>query len=212
MILISIPSGPFETNGYLLCAGEGQGAVAVDVPPGSAERFLAEIRKCSSRLIRIINTHGHWDHTADDERLRDATGAPVFIHREDAKLLADPAAVLPGFPFRASPIAPDGYLEDGTTIEEAGLQVIHTPGHTPGSICLYSPAEGFLFSGDTLFAGSIGRTDLPGGDQETLMLSIRTRLLTLPPATKILPGHGPASSIQWERTYNPFVGLGTEVT
>jgi hydroxyacylglutathione hydrolase len=197
--------GPLENNVYLL-VDEASGMAAVVDPGIDSEPLLERVREAGWTLTAVINTHGHFDHVFCDAYYLEQTGAPLLIHADDLPLLQalpEQAAWI-GYP--APPIpTPGRLLADGDRIAlgDTELAVIHTPGHTPGGICLLG--EDILISGDTLFAGSIGRTDLPGGDTNTLLRSIRERLLPLPDATRVYPGHGPATTIGREREANPFL-------
>ena len=190
--------GLISTNCYVVRAGDD---VMVVDPGGDPERITGELDGAVPRYI--VNTHGHPDHVGANNALAKATGAPVLMHEDDVKLL-DGTGVFGGI--FTKPPKPDRFLEDGDELELGDLtfKVLHTPGHTSGGVCLYTP--GVVFVGDTLFAGSVGRTDLGGGDYKTLIESIKTKLLTLPPETKVLPGHGPESTIALERATNPFLG------
>jgi glyoxylase-like metal-dependent hydrolase (beta-lactamase superfamily II) len=194
--------GPIDTNCWLAEDGEGGPTVVID-PAGDAERLLEALQDAT--VETIVLTHGHFDHLGAVATLMEATAAPLAIHRLDADAAADPSANLSGLS-GGDVCAPqaDIILEDGDTVSVGllRLKVLHTPGHTPGSICLYAP--GHLFSGDTLFAGSVGRTDLPGGDARALQASIRDRLAALPDDTRVYPGHGPESTIASERKRNIF--------
>jgi hydroxyacylglutathione hydrolase len=191
--------GLISTNCYVVRAG---GEVMVVDPGGDAERILGELDGAKPRYI--VSTHGHPDHLGAVNAVIKATGAPFFIHEADADMLKGGSGALNGI-FTPAPTA-DRYLEDGDefSLGDVAFTVLYTPGHTPGGICLYTP--GVVFTGDTLFAGSVGRTDLGDGDYKKLIESIKNKLLTLPLDTKVLPGHGPESTIALERATNPFLG------
>jgi glyoxylase-like metal-dependent hydrolase (beta-lactamase superfamily II) len=189
-------TGPLDNNVYLLTVDGHREAIAVDPALGAAEVVLPALRERELRLILIFATHAHWDHVAEVQALVEVTGATVAAHRLDAELIARPAHPML-FPDLVVPPADVGReLFEGDTVElgSVELKVLHTPGHSPGSICLYAAAESTLISGDTLFAGGIGRTDLPGGNAGLLRTSLQ-RLAQLPPETRVLPGHGEPTTI-----------------
>jgi hydroxyacylglutathione hydrolase len=197
--------GPLENNTYLILDREGPDAVLVD--PGMGCEFLAdEIQKRGIRLTAILNTHGHFDHVYNNGLFSERFGCPIMLHEGDLDLLREMPqhAALFGFSAKPSP-EPASFLADGAEIQVGGgrLRAVHTPGHSPGGICF--TADGFVICGDTLFAQSIGRTDLPGGDYDTLVASIRAALYSLPDSTEVLPGHGPSTLIGFEKRHNPFV-------
>lgn len=197
--------GDFGTNLYLVSGGSGK-TVVVDPGMGS-DRVLKILDEENSDVRMILNTHAHFDHTFCNGIFKEQTGADLAIHERDLELLRrqPEQGGMYGIQVPPSP-EPDVLLRDGETveIEDLPLKVIHCPGHSPGGICLYG--GGVLFSGDTLFAGSIGRTDLPGGNTEELLGSIKNRLLGLPDDTKVYPGHGPVTDIKTEKRTNPFLG------
>jgi glyoxylase-like metal-dependent hydrolase (beta-lactamase superfamily II) len=199
--------GPFATNCYFVydpSAGEGVIFDAGFEP----EKMIEEIHRLGVRVKALINTHGHVDHVAGNQRVVSAFSIPLYIHSLDIPLLesAPLQGRLFGTPVSPSP-PPTDILEEGDEvgIGEYLFKVIHTPGHTPGGLCFYEPQNGVCIVGDTLFQGSIGRTDLPGGDFETLITSIRTKLYTLPDHVVIYPGHMGSSTIGIEKQTNPFV-------
>jgi len=201
--------GPLQVNCYLLVNPEARSAVVID--PGQDIAPVLEAVQ-GLRVAMILLTHGHFDHLAGVAHLREATGAPVLIHRAEARWLTDPglngSAHLPEFcPEPISGPPPDRLLTDGQELSWDGATIVclHTPGHTPGGMSYYVPAARVVFTGDALFAGSIGRTDLPGGNHRQLLTAIREKLLTLDPETTVYPGHGESTTIGAEKAGNPFL-------
>ena len=205
MILDTLPTGPLEVNCYIIGCEKTRKAAVID-PGGNAPEILERLQTHQLDLVMIINTHGHFDHIGGNRELLEATTAELLIHQDDRQLLdhAKEHAAAYGLQTEASP-PPTRELVGGETLSvgELSLQVIHTPGHSPGGICLY--VEDCLLVGDTLFAGSIGRTDLPGGDHQLLINGIKEKLLPLPETTRVCPGHGPMTTIGEEKQYNPFL-------
>ena len=207
MLIDTLPVGPIMANCYIVGCEQTRSAAVID-PGDEVERILAALARHELQVRYILNTHGHFDHVGGNRRLKHATGAELLIHRLDAPMLAEleVAARMFGLRSENSP-PPDRTLEDGDHISLGTLDmtVLHTPGHTPGGVCFYG--HGVVFAGDTLFAGSVGRTDFPGGDFDTLAASIRQRLFTIPETVKVLPGHMVTPTIAREKHHNPFVGL-----
>ncbi|HVA61918.1 MAG TPA: MBL fold metallo-hydrolase [Mycobacteriales bacterium] len=212
MLVAGFPAGPPQTNCWVVAPAPGEECVVVD--PGidaepALDALLAEHRL---RPVAVLLTHGHFDHTFSVVPVCGARGIPAWIHPDDRGQLADPGSGLglaPGTPLfgRLTWSEPDDVriLADGEVLELAGLQlrVAHAPGHTPGSVAFGT--AGGLFSGDLLFAGSIGRTDLPGGDGQAMLDSLARVCLALPDTTEVWPGHGPVTTIGRERVGNPFL-------
>jgi glyoxylase-like metal-dependent hydrolase (beta-lactamase superfamily II) len=197
--------GPLENNVYVVAEPESRECIVVD--PGIESEPAADfIERERLQLKFIVNTHGHFDHALGNAHFAKRFGAPVLIHRADLFLLRTmkPSALMFGFTAHSSP-KPGGWLTDGAdlTLGTEGIRIMHTPGHTPGGCCLLFGRT--VVVGDVLFQGSVGRTDLPGGDFDALARSIREKLYALPDDTLVLPGHGPATTIGDERRGNPFV-------
>jgi len=207
MILEVLPVGPLQCNCSILGDETTHEGIVVD-PGDEIERILAIVAKHGLTVKQIIVTHAHMDHIAGAAKLKAATGAPIYYNQLDLPLLKlmDQQADWLGMA-RTVVNAPDASAEDGLKIAAGELQgvVLHTPGHTEGSISLHFPGEALLIAGDTLFAGSIGRTDLPGGDFRKIMTSLKERLIVLPEETKVVSGHGPATTIEAELENNPFL-------
>ncbi|GAB6269210.1 hypothetical protein DS62_07525 [Smithella sp. SC_K08D17] len=183
-------------------------ALVID-PAADIKGIIAEAKKNNLRINYIVNTHGHVDHISGNTEMQKETGAKIIVHEDDSIMLTHtPAMILRMFGAKASPPA-DILVKDGDTISVGNveLKVIHTPGHSPGGISLYTP--GYVFTGDTLFVEAVGRTDLPGGSWQTMYKAIKEKLFCLPDDTKVMPGHNygrmPTSTIGHEKTCNPFV-------
>jgi hydroxyacylglutathione hydrolase len=207
MIHEILPVGPLQCNCSII--GDEQTREAMIIDPGDdIEQVLDLIRKHNLQVKQIVITHAHIDHVGGAMKLRKATGAPVLLNQNDYALLKmlDVQAAWLGM---AAPekVEIDQGIGQADTVKAGSLvgQVLHTPGHTEGSVCLYFPAETMLIAGDTLFAGSIGRTDLPGGSFEKIIHSLHDRVLALPDETLVVPGHGPLTRIGEERESNPFL-------
>ena len=210
MIHEIIPVGPLQCNCSVIGDEASREAIVID-PGDDVQQILNLVEKHHLRVKQIVITHAHIDHVGGAMKLRAATGAPVLLNQNDYTLLKmlDMQAAWVGM---RSPgkVEIDQSLEQADTVAAGSLaaEVLHTPGHTEGSICLYFPAEQKLIAGDTLFAGSIGRTDLPGGSYEKILRSIHDRVLALPDETIVVPGHGPQTTIGEERDSNPFLQRG----
>lgn len=200
--------GPFAANAWLAACDRTGEAVIVD-PGGEIPRVLALGLPGQYRVTRLFCTHGHIDHVSGAAEAKAATGAPLALHEADAGWLEALPRQAEMFGFEAGPPPPvDERPADGATfrVGELEARVIHTPGHSAGSCCLYFPSEKAIFTGDTLFAGSVGRTDLPGGDYDALASSIKEKLFPLGDDVRFYPGHGPSGTLGEERATNPFVG------
>lgn len=210
MIIRALPVGPLQANCYIVGCEDTRQAAVID-PGGDVDRILGVLENDDLKAVAIIDTHGHFDHVGGNKALKTATGAALMIHELDAPMLKQLTRSAAAWGLKAddSP-EPDRLLKGGETIDVGNIQfkVIHTPGHSPGGICLHVEDADALFVGDTLFAGSIGRTDLPGGDFDTIIRSIQTKLFVLPDETKVYNGHMEATTIGRERRYNPFCGMG----
>jgi hydroxyacylglutathione hydrolase len=207
MILETFPVGPLQCNCTLL--GDEDAAEAIVIDPGDeVSRIYRRISDLGLKLKQILVTHAHIDHVGGAMKLKAKTGAPILLNQADhdlLKMLDVQASWLGMRP--PEPVSIDQPLADGDKLQVGSLdaEVIHTPGHTEGSVCLFFAAEQKLIAGDTLFAGSIGRTDLPGGSFDKIMASLHHRVLALPDHTVVIPGHGPITSIGEERQSNPFL-------
>ena len=196
--------GPIATNGYIVRA-EADAPEAVVVDPGAeAERLSGELARVGARCTAILITHGHWDHLGGVADLAEATGAPVHMAEDERRLLEEINSFTP-FTFELRPYTPNVLLQGDETLEFAGISftTLRVPGHSPAHLAYY--ADGCLFSGDLVFAGSVGRTDLPGADWDTLVESIRMLSDRFPPDTVVYPGHGPATTLGAEVGGNPFL-------
>lgn len=217
MDLRMLTVGPLFTNCYVIWCRETKEAVIID--PGfdrenDAQRVLEVVDKNRLEVKYVVDTHGHPDHTSGNGIVKKATGASILIHQQDASMLGGKERQqLPGFfGFRAGLPAADGFLKHGDRVSfgRVSLRVLHTPGHSPGSISLVG--DDCVFTGDTLFAGSVGRVDLSGGSGEQLMRSVREKLAVLPDGFLVYPGHGPMSTIEEEKRQNPFLNSDFDVS
>lgn len=206
MNIYALAVGPIMANCFILECVETKKAAIID-PGDEANRILKRVNELGLTVTQIINTHGHFDHVGANAPIKAATKAPLLIHKADAPMLAHLSETAAAFGLRTenSP-QPDRTIDEGDLISvgNISLKVLHTPGHTLGGVSLFT--DGHLFVGDTLFAGSVGRTDFPGGDFSTLRASIQGKLFPLGDSVKVHAGHGPDTTIGQERRTNPFVG------
>ncbi len=205
MQIIRIPAGIYAANCYLVYDELTKEGIVID-PGGDADDIISKIEELGLKIKYIVLTHAHGDHIAGVEELKSYTKAKVAIHKEDEPLIKDGTKNLSSMMAMGTvEFAADILLEEGDKLTFGNLEayVIHTPGHTPGGICL--KIEDNLFSGDTLFAGSIGRTDFEYSSFDDIMHSIREKLLALPDETKVYPGHGPTTTLKMEKQINPFI-------
>jgi len=196
MKVLIMPVGSYEANCYII-KDETSKEIAVIDPGANSGLLINEIEKLNGNVKYILLTHAHADHTGAVEDLVERFKAPVYINQKDEALIVKGE-------YMFEKITVDGFIKDGDffNIGDIKIKCIETPGHTPGGVCFYTP--GYLFSGDTLFAQSIGRTDFAGGDFDEIIDSIKTKLFSLPEETRVFPGHGPETSIKNEKKYNPF--------
>lgn len=210
MIFEKLTVGPFQENCYIV-GDEATGTGVLFDPGDEAARISLAVEQTNLEISEIIITHAHIDHVGAVAALVDEYSCPVLMHVEAEPMLKQlpNQALMMGLRFGKVP-AVDRYIEDGEVLEIGGqrFEALYTPGHAPGHLAFYAPAEGLVLSGDALFAGSVGRVDLPGGSMEVLMRSISERLLTLPDTTAVYSGHGPETTIGEERAHNPFLAGG----
>lgn len=208
MRIIRLERGPIATNAFYLHPSSGEAALLVDAPPGIREDFEALEKEHGAAIKTLLLTHGHWDHMLDAKAVRDQ-GAEVYAHPDDRPLIENPELMasfaMPGLQW--TPGFVDHWVSGGETLEIAGetIELRHVPGHAPGSLLFYFPKHGVAFGGDALFAGGVGRFDLPGGSWEVLEKSITEQIYTLPDDTVIYPGHGPETTVGEEKQSNPYV-------
>ncbi|MBS1126485.1 MAG: metallo-beta-lactamase family protein [Nitrospirae bacterium] len=204
MKIENIVVGQLQVNCFISYDEDSLEAMVVD-PGDEPDKIIKFIEDRKLTVSRIVCTHAHFDHIGAVRRLKEKTGAPVMIHKGDADIYmgADKQGTLWGFHIEQPP-EPDIFVNDGDEIAvgRSRFKVLHTPGHSPGGICLYG--EGVIFTGDTIFAGSVGRTDFPGGSVTDLKRSF-SEIISMPPETRILPGHGPLTTVKREKKYNFFV-------
>lgn len=204
--------GPLQCNCYIVGDPETKEAIVID-PGDDADRLAESLAEKHLTVTAIVATHAHFDHVVAAERLRGLTGAPFYLHADDKPLLAwmqESGRLFLGMELPPPPeVDTEAREGDRLQVGSVNLEVVHTPGHSPGSISLIT--EGAVFSGDTLFAGSIGRTDLPGGDTQALLDAVKDKLFRLDGDLVVYPGHGPATTLGAEQETNPFVGKRAQV-
>jgi len=204
-----LPAGPIQTNAYLLTAPERGEAVLIDAPGAVWPAVEAVLRDEECRLTELWITHGHWDHTQGGAEVVRRSGAKVRAHAADQVLIETPEIMerFLGESLQLEPLKVDAWVGQGDRLDALGLafEVRHVPGHCPGNILFYAAALRAAFVGDALFAGSVGRTDLPGGDFEVLEASIRGQIYSLPEDTTVFPGHGGRTTVGAEKAGNPYV-------
>ena len=214
MHILCVPTGPLGTNTYIVYSELGTEEKPADcavIDPAASKPIIKKLRELNLRCTHILLTHGHFDHIMGVAKLKEEDGAQVFIHKDDAAALSGGEASLA---YMAGTFVTscevDRLLEDGDTFTAAGMnfKVIHTPGHTPGGVCFVVESENVIFSGDTLFRLSVGRSDLRGGDGMQLYESIAFRLFTLAGDYRVLPGHEDETTLDFERRHNPFMKSG----
>ena len=204
MIVETLIVGPLQANCYVIGCPRTRNAVVID-PGGDAPQILEVIGRHELKVVYLCNTHGHVDHVAANAALQRATGASLLIHAADRQMIEQPHPFWAAMVGGVEPSHADGTLNEGDelVVGDLSIRVLHTPGHSPGSVCF--ALDNLLLSGDTLFAGSIGRTDLPGGSMSTLQASLRRLIAEFDANTRVLPGHGPVSTIGEEMRTNPFL-------
>ena len=205
MIIKELAVGPIMANCFIVGCERTKSAVVID-PGDEANKILMALDQSKLTVKYILNTHGHFDHVGGNQKMKDATQAEILIHKADAPMLGMLSSFGASFGLNVDNSPPaDRTIDEGDkiTFGDITLKVIHTPGHSPGGVSFYT--DGIVFVGDTLFAGSIGRTDFPGGDFNTLISSIKNKLFPLGDEVKVYTGHGPDTTIGMEKRYNPFL-------
>jgi glyoxylase-like metal-dependent hydrolase (beta-lactamase superfamily II) len=207
LIIKELAVGPIMANCFIVGCERTKSAVVID-PGDETHKILMALAQSKLTVKYILNTHGHFDHVGGNQKMKDATGADILIHAMDAPMLGMLSSFGASFGLNVDNSPPaDRTIDDGDQIAfgDITLKVIHTPGHSPGGVSFYT--DGVLFVGDTLFAGSIGRTDFPGGDFNTLIASIKNKLFPLGDDVRVYTGHGPSTTIGEEKRYNPFLHM-----
>jgi hydroxyacylglutathione hydrolase len=211
MLIETFEGGPVATNGYLVADRRGGRALVIDAPQHTAAAMVGQAGGWEVTIECLVNTHGHWDHILDNAALVRLTGARCGIHPDSEALLRLPQTQWFGLDIEIEPVSTDFHLREGVALRvgELDFEVLDCPGHCPGSVVLFEPRQRVAFVGDVLFDGSVGRTDLPGGDFDALRQAIQQKLLPLGDDVRVYPGHGPPTTIGAQRRHNPFLaGLG----
>ena len=205
LVIDTLELGPIRTNCYLVRSDRGSAEAVVVDPSGDASEIRLELARAGARCAGILITHGHWDHLLGVADLAEGTGAPVYMPEGERMTLEDPTAIFGSLPVLLRPYTPDVTLSGGEKLELGGIvfSVVAVPGHSPAHLAYHT--EECLFSGDVLFAGGVGRADLPGADWNTLLASIRALADAYPPETTVYPGHGPPTTLGRELADNPFL-------
>lgn len=208
MRIIPIETGPIATIGYLVIDEGSKEAVIIDAPLESSTYFASLIEEYEIKVVAILLTHTHWDHSGECVKLMNLTGAEVYAHSKDIYRLLDPMNhTVFQLPFLIEPVLNPVTIKHLDVIKAGSIEltVIYTPGHTEGSVCFVEYKQQVIFAGDTLFRESVGRVDLPGGSEDFLLDSIKREILTLPDEYVVFCGHGPSTTIGWERLNNPYL-------
>lgn len=208
MKIIKVEAGPVQTIGYLVIDESTGKSVVIDVPLDGSYKLVEAAKENNADICAIFLTHSHWDHLGETAELQKLTNARVYVHASDEYRLTEPNEhSIWKLPFKIEAVKYDKLFENGDYLQVGNMnfEVLHTPGHTEGGVCFVEHNEKVVFSGDTLFQDSIGRTDLPGGDIKTLLNSIREKLFSLPPDYTVFPGHGQPTTIGYEKKFNPFL-------
>lgn len=198
--------GPVQTNCYFVTNIKKKEMIIID-PGACAKQLAKKVDESGAKPVAILLTHGHFDHATDAKALADRYGIKIYIHEADKATLDDPQLNVSYMMGQSKTFYADVFLKDKQEIDIAGFHIVvlHTPGHTPGGCCYYFPYEDVIFTGDSLFCGSIGRTDFKGGSMSDLVRTVKEKIMTLPERTEVYPGHNDTTTIENERMYNPYL-------
>lgn len=209
MNIVRLECGPIATNAFFISTEDSPEAILVDAPPGLNREIDSLEKQSGKKLAAVLLTHGHWDHMLDAQLVRDRGEIEIYAHPDDRQLIENPEVMasyaMPGLEW--TPATVDHWLTGSETLTLASQEIAvrHVPGHAPGNVLFYFPKAGVAFGGDALFAGGVGRFDLPGGSWEVLEKSIKEQIYTLPEDTVVYPGHGPETTVGQEKQTNPYV-------